>query len=45
MKSSFQRIKRMRKCLLSKIIRQKTRNFYQRCNEKCVNFFNDEHVK
>jgi len=45
MKSLFQRIKRMRKCLLSKIARQKTRDFHQRCNEKDVNFFNDEHVK
>jgi len=45
MRLSFQRIKRMRKCLLSKITRQKTKDFHQRCNEKDVNFFNNEHVK
>ena len=45
MKSSFRRIKRMRKCFLSKITRQKTKDFHQRRDEKDVNFFNDEHVK
>jgi len=45
MKLSFQRIRRMRKCLLSKIARQKTRDFHQRRDEKDVNFFNDKHVK
>jgi len=34
----------MRKCL-SRIARQKTRDFHQRRDEKCVNFFNNEHVK
>ncbi len=46
MKSSFRRIKRMRKCLLlRRIARQKTRDFHQRRDERCVNFFNDEHVR
>jgi len=45
MKLSFQRMRRMRKCLLSKIARQKTSDFHQKCSEKDVNFFNDEHVK
>jgi len=44
MRSSFRRIKRMRKCL-SRIARQKTRDFHQRRDERCVNFFNDEHVR
>ncbi len=44
MKSSFWRIKRMRKCL-SRIMRQKTKDFHQRCDERCVNFFNNKHVK
>ena len=45
MKSSFRRIKRMRKCLLLKIMRQKTRDFHQKHDERCVNFFNDKHVR
>jgi len=45
MRSSFQKTRRMRKCFLSKIVRQKTSDFHQRCNEKDVNFFHDEHVK
>ncbi len=45
MKSSFRKIKRMRKCLLLKIARQKTRDFHQRCDEKDVNFFNNKHVR
>ncbi len=46
MKSSFRRIKRRRKCLLlRRIARQKTRDFHQRRNERCVNFFNDKHVR
>ncbi len=44
MKSSFQKIERMRK-YLSKRMRQKTSDFHQRHDERCVNFFNNKHVK
>ena len=36
MKSSFRRIKRMRKCLLSRIARQKTSDFHQRRDENVL---------